>query len=399
MTTVRRNEVAGPGAIVSVIGCVLLFGGLDVLVFVLGSHSTGAAGPAAGLVLRLVIDLAVLGVLRFPLALTWLLVAGAVAMQVSELVAPGLLVATPVLTGDPLTPAPIGAVIFVVVQLHNRRSTWLLVGVLTLLATRPWDPSWSTIPLGLLYTAVPALGGRYLAARRTVMASLREKAERTEREQLLLAEQARADERARLAAEMHDIVTHRVSLMVLQAGALEVTATEPTVRRAAEALRGAGMQALDELRELVGVLGGEQPGASPQVGPQAPRTDLRDLVDASVAAGVPVQLVVGGREDAAPPVVLRTAHRVVQEALTNVHKHAPGGQVRVEVRYAADAVTVSVCNTASPAGPDPALAATGSGSGLRGLRERVEVIGGALHAAPRPDGGFEVRAELPVGAT
>jgi signal transduction histidine kinase len=159
------------------------------------------------------------------------------------------------------------------------------------------------------------------------------------------------------------------------------------------------MQALDELRELVGVFGGERSGTSPSIGPQVPHTALRELVDASVAAGVPVQLVVDGREDAAPPAVLRTAHRVVQEALTNVHKHAQGCRVRVEVRYSADVVTVAVCNTAPPVAPDAVLAASGAGSGLRGLRERVEMIGGGLQAAPRPDGGFEVRAELPVVAS
>jgi signal transduction histidine kinase len=382
-----------------VVGVALLFAAFDVLLYVLGSRSTGAAGPAAALVLRLVLDLALVLVPRYPLTVTWAMIAGQVVLLLSEQLAPGLLTATPVLTGDPLLPPTVGVVVCTLVQLRNRRSTWVLVAVITVLATRPWDPSWTTVPLGLLYTAVPALAGRYLAARRTLLAGLRDKAERTEREQQLLAEQARAEERARLATEMHDVVTHRVSLMVLQAGALEVTATDQAVRRAADALRVAGMQALDELRELVGVFGRAPDGASPPVGPPAPRRELRELVDASRAAGVPVQLVQDGPEDAAPPVVLRTAHRVVQEALTNVHKHAPGGQVRVEVHYRADAVTLSVCNTAPPVPPDPALAGSGSGSGLRGLRERVEVIGGALHAAPRADGGFEVRAELPVEAT
>jgi signal transduction histidine kinase len=375
---------------------VLVFVALDVLVFALGSRTTGAAGPAAGLVLRLGCDLAALAILRAPVLVTSLTIAGALALQLSELVSPGLLVATPVLTGDPLTLSVTPVVVATAVQVRNRRSTWVLVALLTLLATRPWDPSWTTIPLGLLVTAFPALLGRYLVARRTLMANLRERAERTDREQQLLAEQARADERARLAAEMHDVVTHRVSLMVLQAGAIEVTAPDGATRRAAAGLRDAGMQALDELRDLVGVFGGEQTGRSPSVGPPAPRTDLHELVDSSVAAGVAVQLDRTGDADAVPVAVLRTAHRVVQEALTNVHKHAPGGRVRVEVRYSADLVTVDVSNTAATA--DPALVASGSGSGLRGLRERVEVIGGTLRAGPRPDGGFAVRAEIPVGA-
>jgi signal transduction histidine kinase len=382
------------GAVVLLVASVLLFAGLDVLYTVLGSRTTGPAGPWAGLALRLVLDAAVLAILRFPILVTWLTIAGAAALQLSELVAPGLLVATPVLSGDPLTLSVTPVVVNAVVQLRNRRSTWVLVGILTLLATRPWDPSWLTVSLGLLVTAFPALLGRYMAARRNLMASLRERAERTDREQRLLAEQARAEERTRLAAEMHDVVTHRVSLMVLQAGAIEVTAADEGTRRAAAGLRDAGMQALDELRDLVGVFGGQRTGESPSVGPPAPRADLHELVDASAAAGVDVHLDCGGDADAVPSAVLRTAHRVVQEALTNVHKHAPGGRVSVDVRYGADAVTVAVTNTAATA--DPALGPTGSGSGLRGLRERVAIIGGTLQAGPRPDGGFAVRAELPV---
>jgi signal transduction histidine kinase len=382
------------GAVVLLVASVLLFAGFDVLYTVLGSRTTGPAGPWAGLALRLVLDAAVLAILRFPILVTWLTIAGAVALQVSELVSPGLLVATPVLSGDPLTLSVTPVVVNAVVQLRNRRSTWVLVGILTLLVTRPWDPSWLTVSLGLLTTAFPALLGRYMAARRNLMANLRERAERTDREQRLLAEQARAEERARLAAEMHDVVTHRVSLMVLQAGAIEVTAADPETRRAAIGLRDAGMQALDELRDLVGVFGGERTGESPSVGPQAPRADLRELVDASAGAGVDVRLECGGDADAVPSAVLRTAHRVVQEALTNVHKHAPGGQVCVDVHYGAESVTVAVTNTAATA--DPALGPTGSGSGLRGLRERVAMIGGTLQAGPRPDGGFAVHAELPV---
>jgi signal transduction histidine kinase len=382
------------GAVVLLVASVLLFAALDVLYTMLGSRTTGPAGPWAGLVMRLVLDAAVLAILRVPVLITSLTIAGAVVLQLSELVSPGLLVATPVLSGDPLTLSVTPVVVNAVVQLRNRRSTWVLVGILTLLATRPWDPSLLTVSLGLLTTAFPALLGRYMAARRNLMANLRERAERTDREQRLLAEQARAEERARLAAEMHDVVTHRVSLMVLQAGAIEVTAVDPGTRRAAAGLRDAGMQALDELRDLVGVFGGERTGESPSVGPRAPRADLRELVDASFAAGVDVRLDCGGDADAVPSAVLRTAHRVVQEALTNVHKHAPGGQVCVDVRYGAESVTVAVTNTAATA--DPALGPTGSGSGLRGLAERVAIIGGTLEAGPRPDGGFAIRAELPV---
>ena len=373
-----------------VAGLALLFAALDVLLFAFGTRAT----DGAGLALRLALDVCLLVVLRAPVVVAGLMVAGTVAMQLGAWLAPGLLSPTPMTEQTLLVPAAVGAAVFYAVLLRHRWFTWVLVAVLVGLATRPWDPSWTVVPIGLLTTAVPALVARYVDARRRLLASLRERAERTDREQRLLAEQARAEEHARLAAELHDVVTHRVSLMVLQAGALEVTAAETETRRAAAALRDAGMQALDELRELVGVFGAQPSGQSPPVGSPATRTGLRELVDASVAAGVEVQLMHTGEADAVPSAVLGTAHRVVQEALTNVHKHAPGGQVWVEVAYGDDAVTVAVSNTAATA--DPTLPASGSGSGLRGLRERVEIIGGTLDAATRPDGGFAVHAALPV---
>jgi signal transduction histidine kinase len=384
---------------VTVIAVTVLFAGLDVLGAVLGARTTGAAGPWAGLVLQLAVDLCLLAVVRAPLGVALVVLAGTVAV----LVAPEMLHPVPETVSGGTVLGPTGAVVFVLVQLRNRRSTWLLVGALTLLAVRPWDPSWTTVPLGLLNTLVPALAGRYVDARRRLIESLRERAERTDREQLLLAEQARAEERERLAAEMHDIVSHRVSLMVLQAGALEVTAADADTRQAATALRSAGIQALDELRELVGVLhtppepDGTPLSASPPLGPMPAVPDVAELAAASRAAGVTVELAVSGDAALAPPAVARTVHRVVQEGLTNVHKHARGGSVCVEIRYADDAVTVAVRNTAPTDGPDPQLAPRGSGSGLRGLRERVEIIGGTLDAALRPDGGFEVHARLPTG--
>ena len=127
----------------------------------------------------------------------------------------------------------------------------------------PWEPSITVITIGLLRTAVGPLLALYFDARRRLVQALTERAERAERERHLLAEQARAEERARLAGEMHDVVTHRVSLMVLQAGALRMTAPDEATRQAAEELRAAGCQALDELRDLVGVLR-TAPGRRPE---------------------------------------------------------------------------------------------------------------------------------------
>ena len=123
-----------------------------------------------------------------------------------------------------------------------------------MIVARPWQPSIAVITVGVLRTAVGPLLALYFGARHALLQSLRERADRAERERYLLAEQARTEERARLAGEMHDVVTHRVSLMVLQAGALRMTAPDEATRRAAEDLRVTGCQALDELRDLVGIL-------------------------------------------------------------------------------------------------------------------------------------------------
>ncbi|TMR06374.1 two-component sensor histidine kinase [Actinomadura soli] len=241
--------------------------------------------------------------------------------------------------------------------------------------------------------AVAALIGMYAAARRRAVQALTERAERAERERHLLAERARAEERARLAAEMHDVVAHRVTLMVLQAGALRVRAPDEPTREAAEELRGTGCLALEELRDVIGLLRRDQPAAPPA--DSGPLPDLSVLVAESAAVGVPVELAEHGDPPPASPAVGRTAYRVVQEALTNARKHAPGAAVHVDVRYRTDGVTLTVRNAAASREPDADLAASGSGMGLAGLRERVELIGGTFTAGPHLD-GFSVEASLPA---
>ncbi|PHQ51835.1 hypothetical protein BLA24_12215 [Streptomyces cinnamoneus] len=295
---------------------------------------------------------------------------------------------------------------------------WTFTAVLTLIATRPWSPEVAIIAPGLLLTAVPALAGMYVRAQRRLTDALRDRAERAEREQHLLAEQARAEERANLAVEMHDILTHRVSLMVLHAGALRLSTAEDSTRAAAEELRAAGCQALEELREFVGVLRSpstpadeeeagddeETPDGLPLVGGgdgeeasgEPPARDLAQLVAESEAAGMRIELVESGNRLVASPVIGRTAYRVVQEALANAIKHAPGAPVRVHVRYASDRLHLTIRNEEPEHGPALELSRSGSGVGLTGLRQRVGLVGGELRAGPHPDGGFEVDAELPV---
>ena len=272
----------------------------------------------------------------------------------------------------------------------DRRAAFAAVGVMTLVAARVWDPSVSVITGAVLRTAVGPLVALYFITRHEMLQALRDRAERAERERDLLAEQARAEERARLAGEMHDVVTHRVSLMVLQAGALGVTATDEATRRAAEELRAAGVQALDELRDLVGIL-----QTAPD-GDQAPSVSgLAELVAESTAVGTPAELVQEGDPALASPVVGRTAYRIVREALTNVRKHAPGAHVVVRVSYDESQVRLSIRNTAAAAPPANGLSATGSGLGLASLRQRIELVHGTLRASGTPDGGFCVEATMP----
>ncbi|HEX2820942.1 MAG TPA: ATP-binding protein [Streptosporangiaceae bacterium] len=234
----------------------------------------------------------------------------------------------------------------------DRRSAFEAVGVMTLIAARVWDPSAAVITIAVLRTAVGPLLALYFSARGEMLRALRDRADRAERERYLLAEQARAEERARLAGEMHDVVTHQVSLMVLQAGALGITATDKATRQAAEELRAAGV-------------------------------------------GTPAELAEQGDPALASPVVSRTVHRIVREALTNVRKHAPGAHVVVQVSYDESQVRLSVRNTAAAVPPDGSLAAAGSGLGLASLRQRIEVVHGTLRAGGTPDGGFCLEAAMP----
>ena len=316
---------------------------------------------------------------------------GGFTLVISLLISPGGLI-TPENAGNIW--APYGTVLAAYGPFHyrrDRRAAFAAVGLLTLIVARVWVPSASVITIGVLRTAVGPLLALYFTARHEVLQALRDRAERAEQERYLLAEQARAEERARLAGEMHDIVTHRVSLMVLQAGALGITAKDEATRQAAEELRAAGCQALDELRDLVGILRTE-PDRD-----QTPSTSgLPALIAESTAAGTAVELAEDGDPALAAPVVGRTAYRVVREALTNARKHAPGANVLVHIGYRESQVRVIVSNAPATRSAGSELSGTGSGFGLAGLRQRIELMHGTLRAGPTPSGGFRLEAVLPA---
>lgn len=275
---------------------------------------------------------------------------------------------------------------------YSRRpvvGTALVLGLVAL-AARPWAPHLPVIMAAAAFVGVPALLGLSVGARRRVVAALTDRAERARRARWLLADRARAEERARLGDEMHGIVAGRVGDMMARANELS-----PAAGEAAAELVANGRHALDELTSLVGALR----TAQVPVTARGQTADLARLAEESAAVGVPVDLVADGDPAAVSPTVARTTYRIVGEALTNVRKHAYGASVSVRVHYSAERVRVEVRNGPPPAGPrgrDQDLAASGSGTGLLGVRHRVELVDGTLRAGPTANGGFAVGATLPA---
>jgi signal transduction histidine kinase len=222
--------------------------------------------------------------------------------------------------------------------------------------------------------------------------ALAARAELLERERELRAHEAVAEERARIARELHDLVAHNVSVMVVQAGA-ERHALPPgqeSTREALSSIEGAGRQALAEARRLLGML--RQDGQHEELEPQPGLGQVEFLVEQIERAGLPVKLDIEGERNPLPAGVDLCAYRVVQEGLTNALKHAGPAQAEVLLRYAPHALDVQVRDdgAGSPEGNGD-----GAGHGLIGMRERVALYGGELTAGPRSGGGFCVHARLP----
>ncbi|MFF3319223.1 sensor histidine kinase [Streptomyces sp. NPDC003035] len=290
-----------------------------------------------------------------------------------------------------------------------------------------FDPSGWYVPLVSLFmtlglNAPPVLFGLYIGARRRLMESLRERADSLEQELSLLADRAeqraqwaRREERTRIAREMHDVVAHRVSLMVVHAAALQAVALKDPQKAVKNAalVGDMGRQALTELRQMLGVLredvapspaapvplaavGRAAAAAAEAASGDGPCLDaLEDLVEQSRQAGVVVELMVLGEVRSYAAEVEQTAYRVVQEALTNVHKHAAGAKVVVRLAHRDGEVAVQVENGPSDAGAADADLPSG-GNGLVGMRERVTRLGGVFVSGPTDAGGFRVSAVLPV---
>ncbi|WP_190139957.1 sensor histidine kinase [Streptomyces longispororuber] len=252
---------------------------------------------------------------------------------------------------------------------------------------RTWTAIYFVYTLGT--AAAPVLLGQLTQARRDLSRRLAEIEEAREHERALHAQAVLAEERAQLAREMHDVVSHQVSLIAVRAGAWQVAAKDADSREAARTIRSLSVSTLDELRHMVSLLRASG-GRATELTPQPTLADLKALVSSS---GIDAELTGALPPDIATP-AQRTVYRTVQEALTNVRKHAPGARARVHLWDDGEEFGVTVTNTPPTR---PSLPLPGSHQGLIGLRERAELLHATFHAGPTPDGGYRVRLGVPAG--
>jgi signal transduction histidine kinase len=292
---------------------------------------------------------------------------------------------------------------------HSRRSrrfAWsvvgAVVGVLTVVALlgvlSPDEdiPAVAVLGIAVIHLTA-AIMGEVMHERRQRLIELEERAARAEAERELLAREAVLRERASIARDLHDVVAHGMSVMVVQAGAAQrLVATQPERAAAAlEQIQTTGREALTEMRRLLGVLRNDDSDAA--LLPQPTLDDLGAMVQRCIEAGVPTDLTVEGTPAGRAAGAEMTAYRIVQEALTNVIKHA-GRPVRAAVRvtFTGDQVRLEVDDDGRGARSADLVHSTGHG--LVGMRERVELYHGTVHIGPRPGGGFRVSATIPLHA-
>jgi signal transduction histidine kinase len=244
----------------------------------------------------------------------------------------------------------------------------------------------------LFFFGAAWLAGLALSSRSQQALELRARAERAERDREDEARRAVEEERARIARELHDVVAHSVSVMVVQAGGVRrlLDPDQDRQREALLAIENTGRAALTEMRRMLGVLRSDEPQAGP-LAPQPGLEHLDRLLEQTRQAGLSVELEVEGEPVPLAAGIDLSAYRIVQEGLTNTLKHAgPGANARVIVRYLPEQLELEVSN-------DGTLPSNGDGHGLVGMRERVALYGGTLEAGPGKNGGYSVRARLPVG--
>jgi signal transduction histidine kinase len=294
-------------------------------------------------------------------------------------------------------------------QLGNRRGMWWLAGTGTAVSLVPWGPKllllhvlphdlidWiAYFGVNIVLIGFPVLVGVWRAQRRELIASLRDRAQQAELERDLRAANAVAEERTRIARELHDVVAHRVSLINVHAGAMTVAATGE-LAEFAEHIRSNSATAMTEMRELMGVLRhGESDDELVPLHPQPTIDAVRELVEQAVRDGQRVDADLPENLPELPGGTARAIYWLIRESLVNTAKHAPGAEIQVSLVDRSDEVDVRVSNSegvpeALRAAPPPR-----SGFGLLGMRERVMLSGGTLSVGPTPEGGFLVAAGFP----
>jgi signal transduction histidine kinase len=296
-----------------------------------------------------------------------------------------------------LSVAPGGLVALYTTAAWCDRRTSAVVATVAVLAVvvalvTPTNTDLSDVAFNGLALITAWILGDSARAHRLYAAELERRAARLEQERAVQARRAVAEERARIARELHDVVAHHVSMMVVQAEAGPVVVASDPARAAGafDSIAGTGRQALVEMRRLLGVLRSDGE-AAPSLAPQPGLAQVPTLVEQVRRAGLPVELVVEGEPGPLPPGVDLSAYRIVQEALTNTVKHAGSARARVLVRYGEHDLELEVLDD----GAASRGAAAPGGQGLVGMHERAHLFGGELRAGPRPEGGYAVAARLP----
>ena len=354
--------------------------------------------------------------LNFPPPRDWTftvsIVATAALLLRRRLPRTALLITLPGLYAGTAAVAAMAALYSVARSRRPAREVWIATVLVGIGMFLPWPlgdfgkESASDQAQNLIYAVMLAAGpaalGLLARTREALSERIAELAVLRDQERELHAETVLARERARIAREMHDVVSHQAGLIAVQAGALQVTAKDPDVRATAGTLRGLAVATLEELRSMILVL--RAAGAGPtELAPQPRLSDLARLVADSEVSAV-LLMPKPESSEALPPLpepVERAAYRTVQEALTNVRKHAPGARTEVRLRVEDERLLVSVVN-ASP--PREVRSWTdlsdlpGGGHGIVGLRERAGLLGGNLMTGPTADGGFGVLLSVPVAA-
>ncbi|MFE9611871.1 sensor histidine kinase [Streptomyces sp. NPDC006012] len=372
MTTRRPRGARITAPVVD--GLVVVIAAADMAVTLWGEHAavlteTAAALACAVLVVRR----------RFPLSVFWLTLPASLMLDIAF--------------------APFAALFTLAERSRDRRLLAVCALLFAAASAAPWPldgsesdgRAWTTVYFcyALATAAAPVLLGQLVQARRDLGRRLVEIEEAREHERMLHAQAVLARERTQLAREMHDVVSHQVSLIAVQAGALQVAAKDPATQDGARTIRSLSVDTLNELRHMVTLLRASGSHAT-ELTPQPTLADLHRLVASS---GIETELTGEFPADVSMP-AQRAVYRTVQEALTNVRKHAPGARATVCLWHAPDEYGVTVTNTPPTR---PSLSLPGSRQGLVGLRERAELLDGTLESGRTSQGGYEVTLRIQTG--